>query len=207
MAAATAQTFIHPMEVLNTSLAGGRTGQYSAPFDCAKKILKHEGMGAFFKGYIPNLLGSIPYAGVDLEFLKSHWLDHFSKDTVNPGVAVLLGCGALSSTCGQLASYPLALVRTRTQAHTRTEGSPQLGMDTGTLQRHHPNFVKVLPAVGISCVVYENMKQTLGEKELCGLQEDVEKVLGDAASKAEGLGPRGNVEQHLGYDDSLEPNF
>jgi len=34
----------------------------------------------------------------------------------NPGVWVLLACGTVSSTCGQLASYPLALVRTRLQA-------------------------------------------------------------------------------------------
>lgn len=45
------------------------------------------------------------------------------------------------------------------------------------------------------------------EEELRGPQEDVEKVLGDAASKANGLSSRGNVEQHLGHDDSLEPNF
>lgn len=51
-----------------------------------------------------------------LQLLKSHWLDNFAKDSVNPGVVVLLGCGALSSTCGQLASYPLSLVRTRMQA-------------------------------------------------------------------------------------------
>jgi hypothetical protein len=34
----------------------------------------------------------------------------------DPGVFVLLACGTASSTCGQLASYPLALVRTRLQA-------------------------------------------------------------------------------------------
>ena len=34
----------------------------------------------------------------------------------DPGVLVLLACGTTSSTCGQLASYPLALVRTKLQA-------------------------------------------------------------------------------------------
>uniref|UniRef100_A0A8B9XUM0 Mitochondrial adenyl nucleotide antiporter SLC25A24 n=1 Tax=Bos mutus grunniens TaxID=30521 RepID=A0A8B9XUM0_BOSMU len=177
MAGATAQTFIYPMEVLKTRLAVGKTGQYSGMFDCAKKILKYEGMGAFYKGYVPNLLGIIPYAGIDLavyELLKSHWLDNFAKDSVNPGVMVLLGCGALSSTCGQLASYPLALVRTRMQAQAMIEKSPQLNMVglfrrilskeglPGLYRGITPNFMKVLPAVGISYVVYENMKQTLG---------------------------------------------
>lgn len=53
-------------QVLKTRLAVGKTGQYSGIYDCAKKILKHEGFGAFYKGYIPNLLGIIPYAGIDL---------------------------------------------------------------------------------------------------------------------------------------------
>lgn len=48
--------------------------------------------------------------------LKNTWLSYHTKDSANPGVLVLLGCGTISSTCGQLASYPLALVRTRMQA-------------------------------------------------------------------------------------------
>lgn len=51
---------------MKTRLAVSKTGQYSGIFDCAKKTLKHEGIGAFYKGYIPNLLGIIPYAGIDL---------------------------------------------------------------------------------------------------------------------------------------------
>lgn len=34
----------------------------------------------------------------------------------DPGIFVLLGCGTISCTAGQLASYPLALVRTKLQA-------------------------------------------------------------------------------------------
>uniref|UniRef100_A0A8P0P306 Mitochondrial adenyl nucleotide antiporter SLC25A24 n=2 Tax=Canis lupus familiaris TaxID=9615 RepID=A0A8P0P306_CANLF len=177
LAGATAQTIIYPMEVVKTRLAIGKTRQYSGIFDCAKKILKHEGMGAFYKGYVPNLLGIIPYAGIDLavyELLKAHWLDNYAKDSVNPGVMVLLGCGALSSTCGQLASYPLALVRTRMQAQAMIEGNKPMNMVglfqqiiskegiPGLYRGITPNFMKVLPAVGISYVAYEKMKQTLG---------------------------------------------
>ncbi|XP_015680675.2 calcium-binding mitochondrial carrier protein SCaMC-1 [Protobothrops mucrosquamatus] len=177
MAGATAQTSIYPMEVLKTRLAVGKTGQYSGMFDCAKKILKTEGVKAFYKGYIPNILGIIPYAGIDLaiyEALKKMWLEKYATDSANPGVLVLLGCGTLSSTCGQLSSYPLALIRTRMQAQAMVESGPQLNMvglfqkiiaKEGILGLYRgiaPNFMKVLPAVSISYVVYEKMKENLG---------------------------------------------
>lgn len=55
-----------PLQVLKTRLTLRKTGQYSGMFDCAKKILQKEGVKAFYKGYIPNILGIIPYAGIDL---------------------------------------------------------------------------------------------------------------------------------------------
>ncbi|KAM7161667.1 mitochondrial adenyl nucleotide antiporter SLC25A24 isoform 2-T2 [Macrochelys suwanniensis] len=72
LAGATAQTSIYPMEVLKTRLAVGKTGQYYGMFDCAKKILKREGLKAFYKGYVPNILGIIPYAGIDLAVYELH---------------------------------------------------------------------------------------------------------------------------------------
>lgn len=177
LAGATAQTAIYPMEVMKTRLTLRKTGQYSGMFDCAKKILKKEGVKAFYKGYIPNILGIIPYAGIDLavyESLKNAWLSRYAKDTANPGILVLLGCGTLSSTCGQLASYPLALIRTRMQAQASIEGSEQMSMNRmvktivekegffGLYRGILPNFMKVIPAVSISYVVYEYMKSGLG---------------------------------------------
>lgn len=53
-------------QVLKTRLALRRTGQYSGIADCAKHIFQKEGLAAFYKGYIPNMLGIIPYAGIDL---------------------------------------------------------------------------------------------------------------------------------------------
>nr|XP_054105590.1 calcium-binding mitochondrial carrier protein SCaMC-3 isoform X10 [Callithrix jacchus] len=51
-----------------------------------------------------------------METLKNWWLQQYCHDSADPGILVLLACGTISSTCGQIASYPLALVRTRMQA-------------------------------------------------------------------------------------------
>ncbi|XP_036408412.1 calcium-binding mitochondrial carrier protein SCaMC-3b isoform X2 [Megalops cyprinoides] len=177
LAGATAQTIIYPMEVLKTRLTLRKTGQYSGMADCAKKILCNEGVLAFYRGYVPNTLGIIPYAGIDLavyETLKNAWLQRYCVDSADPGVLVLLGCGTVSSTCGQLASYPLALVRTRMQAQASVDGAPKLSMlgqfkhivsqegVPGLYRGIAPNFLKVIPAVSISYVVYEHMKKALG---------------------------------------------
>lgn len=54
------------LQVLKTRLALRKTGQYSGIANCAKQIFQKEGLGAFYKGYVPNMLGIIPYAGIDL---------------------------------------------------------------------------------------------------------------------------------------------
>lgn len=135
--------------MLKTRLALRTTGQYAGISDCAKRIFWREGLAAFYKGYVPNMLGIIPYAGIDLavyevsaatfsfsssssstatppisvltclscddpQTLKNSYLQQYGAS--DAGVLVLLACGTVSSTCGQLASYPLALVRTRMQA-------------------------------------------------------------------------------------------
>ncbi|XP_043819926.1 calcium-binding mitochondrial carrier protein SCaMC-1-like isoform X2 [Dromiciops gliroides] len=173
LAGATAQTLIYPLEVIKTRLALGRTGQYSGMFSCAMQIMKNEPLGTFYKGYIPNFLSILPYAGIDLsvyEILKNYWLNNYAEDSVNPGVLLLLLCSASSNFCGQLASYPLNLVRTQMQA----QGAPQKNIYyffqeiiakeglLGLFRGITPNFVKVLPAVGISCVVFEKAQKLLG---------------------------------------------
>lgn len=175
MAGAIAQSTIYPMEVLKTRLALRRTGQYRGIKDCARKIYAAEGVKSFYRGYIPNLIGIIPYAGIDLavyETLKQFYKSRHPEGE-DPGIGALLLCGTTSSTCGQLASYPLALVRTKLQARAaigdssdtmfglfktiiQTEGP--LGLYRGLA----PNFMKVAPAVSISYVVYEHVRKLLG---------------------------------------------
>ncbi|XP_076001673.1 mitochondrial adenyl nucleotide antiporter SLC25A23 [Genypterus blacodes] len=176
LAGAMAQTTIYPMEVLKTRLTLRKTGQYSGIADCAKQILQKEGVAAFYKGYVPNMLAIIPYAGIDLavyETLKFAWLRR-NTGFADPGVMVLVGCGAVSTTCGQLASYPLALIRTRMQAQASVKGAPRLSMAAllhniviqegvaGLYRGLSPNLLKVLPAVSVSYVAYEYTRIFLG---------------------------------------------
>lgn len=111
------QTVIYPMEVLKTRLALRKTGQYTSIVDAALKIYSHEGIKSFYRGYVPNMLGIIPYAGIDLavyETLKNKYLRQHENE--QPSFMLLLACGSASSTLGQVCSYPLALIRTRLQA-------------------------------------------------------------------------------------------
>lgn len=180
------QTIIYPLEVLKTRLALRKTGQYEGIMDATLKIYAKEGIRSFYRGYVPNMLGIIPYAGIDLavyETLKRKYLKKHETDIMNdrPSIFVLLGCGTTSSTLGQLCSYPLALVRTRLQAQvisaskfsTERNNSNHTMVDvfkriiategiTGLYRGVTPNFIKVLPAVSISYVVYEYSSQALG---------------------------------------------
>ncbi|XP_047580867.1 calcium-binding mitochondrial carrier protein SCaMC-1-like [Lutra lutra] len=177
LAGATAQTCIYPMEVFKEKLNLGKTGQYSGIIDCGKKLLKEEGVRTFFRGYIPNFLGILPYAGIDFavyELLKNYWLEHHAGESTDPGIRILLGCSTLSHTCAQIATFPLTLIRTRMQVQALEEKETTTSMIHLIQEIHNnegkrgffrgltPNIIKVLPSVGISCVVYEIVGQHLG---------------------------------------------
>ncbi|KER19495.1 hypothetical protein T265_11755 [Opisthorchis viverrini] len=102
-----------------------KSGQYSSIFDCARKLYHENGWRIFYRGYVPNILGILPYAGIELalfETFKQTYARWTSKDGKEPSgppsVYVSVSAGALSSVCGQLGTYPLALVRTKLQAQT-----------------------------------------------------------------------------------------
>ena len=95
-------------------------------------------------------------------------------DTIKPLPKVLIACGTASTLCGQLVSYPLTLVRTRLQAQevpmnsidrdTMTKLLIRIWRNEGIRGLYRgilPNIIKVVPAVSMSYVVYENIKKSL----------------------------------------------
>ncbi|XP_076225209.1 short Calcium-binding Mitochondrial Carrier isoform X4 [Nomia melanderi] len=175
LAGGISQSAIYPLEVLKTRFALRKTGEFSGLLDAMKKIYKQGGLKAFYRGYIPNLIGILPYAGIDLavyETLKNRYLRTHNKNE-QPPFWILLLCGTASSTAGQVCSYPLALVRTRLQANIALDKSADTMVGVfkdivrkegirGLYRGLTPNFLKVAPAVSISYMVYENIRRLLG---------------------------------------------
>jgi len=54
------------VQVLKTRLVLRKTGQYANSVDCAQRIWRHEGVRGFYRGFLPNVIGILPYAGIDL---------------------------------------------------------------------------------------------------------------------------------------------
>jgi solute carrier family 25 phosphate transporter 23/24/25/41 len=99
-------------------------------------------------------------------------MEHNNQINDHPSIPVLLLCGTASSICGQMLSYPLALVRTRLQAQEKpldssermTQIFKQIWKNEGIRGLYRgllPNIMKSVPAVSISYVVYENTKKNL----------------------------------------------
>lgn len=151
-----------------------RLQRYRGIVDCLRQTIQAGGARGIYAGLGTSTLGILPYAGTDLAVYS--WLkDRYAArhpDSV-PVVPVLLGCGALSSTAGQLLAYPVQLVRTKVQAQglpgMRHHGGPlQCARTTlaeegvaGLYRGIGPNFLKSLPAISVSYAVFETVKTQL----------------------------------------------
>jgi len=176
LAGVISQMLVYPLDCMKVRMAASPTKlNMSTAFTQA---YRSGGVKAFYRGITASVLGVIPYAGIDLavyETLKTAYTDYQIKkgadpQAKHPSVLVPLACGTISSTIAQFASYPLALVRTRLQAQGLPNSERYSGMTdafTKTLKKEGfvglykgmgPNLLKVVPAVGISYVVYESVK-------------------------------------------------
>uniref|UniRef100_T1II66 EF-hand domain-containing protein n=1 Tax=Strigamia maritima TaxID=126957 RepID=T1II66_STRMM len=183
LAGTCSQLLIYPIEVMKTRLALRKTGEFLGLIHAIKIIYKREGIMSFYRGFVPNICGIIPYAGIDLtvyETMKKYFLHHYHYEVDNKGKRpflygfIILMCGTTSCTVGQMSSYPFALIRTRLQAQsvvrlrsnstmtgefrTILQQDGFLGLYRGML----PTFLKVIPAVSISYLVYEFIRHLFG---------------------------------------------
>ncbi|KUJ23120.1 mitochondrial carrier [Mollisia scopiformis] len=181
------QLCVYPMDTLKfrmqcESVAGGPTGN-KLIIATAKKMIQEGALRTSYRGLTMGLVGMFPYSAIDLgtfEFLKARLARYNAKvlgcheEDAMPG-SFATGCiGAFSGAFGATLVYPINLLRTRLQAqgtilHPPTyDGIWDVAQKTvknegfrGLFKGITPNLLKVVPAVSITYVVYENSKKIM----------------------------------------------
>ena len=126
LAGSISSIFANPIWMLNTRLINMRKEDANVTeIQLIRQIWKNEGVGAFFKGVIPNLVLVLnPIINfVVYEMLKKPVLKKYGKEKLIPFSAIFL-ISSIGKILATFATYPILTLRTRLQANEKkVEGS------------------------------------------------------------------------------------
>ncbi|EFJ06594.1 hypothetical protein SELMODRAFT_233298 [Selaginella moellendorffii] len=185
-----AMSATYPMDMIRGRLTvqtKGSESSYNGMLHAARTIVRMEGWQALYKGWLPSVIGVVPYVGLNFavyESLKDYIVKEEPFGPV-PGseLAVLtkLGCGAVAGATGQTVAYPLDVIRRRMQMggwYTTTINGQKVQVHyngmldafsqtvkkegfTALYKGLVPNSVKVVPSIALAFVTYEIMKDLM----------------------------------------------
>ncbi|RDY02094.1 Mitochondrial adenine nucleotide transporter ADNT1, partial [Mucuna pruriens] len=165
--------------------------QYRGMLHALSTVFREEGPRALYKGWLPSVIGVIPYVGLNFSVYESlkDWLIRskafgIAQDS-ELSVTTRLACGAAAGTVGQTVAYPLDVIRRRMQmvgwknaasvvageGKSKIEYTGMVDAFRKTVQHEGfgalykglvPNSVKVVPSIAIAFVTYEMVKDILG---------------------------------------------
>jgi solute carrier family 25 phosphate transporter 23/24/25/41 len=180
----------YPMDMVRgrITIQEGTNQQYRGMLHATRSIVAEEGVLALWKGWLPSVIGVIPYVGLNFavyETLKDVLIKMYDcRDERDLTIATRLACGAVAGTTGQTVAYPFDVVRRRLQV-SGWAGARELHADHGAAVAYRgmgdcfvrtikeegvkalfkglaPNYLKVVPSIAIAFVSYEQVKELLG---------------------------------------------
>ena len=189
LAGALAVSITYPFDIIRARIAydlahSKNTTERSNIFKLTVNQLSKEGdmvksnipFRGFYQGFIPTILGIIPYAGVSFFVFESskQYLRKRNKTYDLPSFQIFAS-GLLAGAMGQTIAYPLDVIRRRMQLFRITEHLPHNHYNSGiiiaikSIVNTHGwvrgvfsglsiNYIKVAPASGVSFIVYETLK-------------------------------------------------
>lgn len=115
LAGMTSVAITYPLDMVRARMAVTYKDKYRSLLEVFIKIVREEKVFTLYRGFMPTIIGIIPYAGVNwlvYETLKYRVTVFYGRD---PKPYERLICGALAGLCGQTLSYPLDIIRRRMQ--------------------------------------------------------------------------------------------
>ncbi|XP_006643743.2 mitochondrial substrate carrier family protein B-like [Oryza brachyantha] len=180
LAGITAASVTYPLDVVRTRLATQKTTRYyKGIFHAVSTICRDEGVKGLYKGLGATLLGVGPSIAISFtvyESLRSHWQMERPQDST---AVVSLFSGSLSGIASSTATFPLDLIKRRMQLQGAAGTTPVCKSSiTGTVRQIFqkeglrgfyrgivPEYLKVVPSVGIAFMTYETLKGLLSSMD------------------------------------------
>ncbi|KAJ0634708.1 putative mitochondrial carrier protein [Helianthus annuus] len=189
-----AMSATYPMDLVRGRLTvqtDKSPSQYRGIAHALATVLREEGPRALYKGWLPSVIGVVPYVGLNFAVYESlkDWLiktkPYGIAEDAELSVTTKLACGAAAGTVGQTVAYPLDVIRRRMQMVGWKHAASVVTADgksaleyTGMVDAFRktvryegfgalykglvPNSVKVVPSIAIAFVSYEVVKDLLG---------------------------------------------
>jgi len=175
LSGATLTSCIYPLEYTQALLA---SGGFNGIIECFRSTIRDEGIRGIYRGYVPTLLGIVPYTGTmfwSYGLLKTY----FSKDgPLKDWQKILLG--AFSGAFSQTISYPLDTIRKRIAVQGRIGEKKKVY--NGTIDAFKKiyraegirgfyggvlvNAIRAAPSQAIQFVTYGYIMKALGGKDV-----------------------------------------
>ncbi|RWS25736.1 mitochondrial coenzyme A transporter SLC25A42-like protein [Leptotrombidium deliense] len=178
LAGVTATSATYPLDLARARMAVYHKEVYNNIFEVFMKTARDEGIRALYRGYLPTIMGVIPYAGTSFftyETLKVFHNEFYGVVEPHPLERMLFG--AIAGALGQITAYPLDIVRRRMQTRpgytavipTLKRVVNQEGV-RGLFKGISMNWVKGPIAVGISFTTFDLVSKFLRNLEFftCG---------------------------------------
>uniref|UniRef100_A0A672QB98 Calcium-binding mitochondrial carrier protein Aralar1-like n=1 Tax=Sinocyclocheilus grahami TaxID=75366 RepID=A0A672QB98_SINGR len=179
IAGATGATAVYPIDLVKTRMQNQRsTGSfvgelmYKNSFDCAKKVLRYEGVFGFYRGLVPQLIGVAPEKAIKLtvnDFVRDKFTT--KDDTIALAAEILAGGCAGGSQV--IFTNPLEIVKIRLQVAGEITTGPRVSALNvvrdlgffGLYKGAKACFLRDIPFSAIYFPVYAHTKAGLADED------------------------------------------
>ncbi|KAI3781609.1 hypothetical protein L2E82_11627 [Cichorium intybus] len=163
-------TFVtYPLDVLRLRMAVDPG--YQTMTNVVVRMLKEEGLGSFYRGLVPSLIGIAPYVAVNFcvfDLVKKSLPEKFRNKTEASLVTAFVAATIATVTC-----YPLDTIRRQMQMRgtpykTVLEAFPGIIAKDGVAGLYRgfvPNALKTLPNSSIRLTTFDAMKRLIAASE------------------------------------------
>ncbi len=155
---------------------------YKGMWDGLTTVARTEGFLRLYNGLLPTLVGIIPYSGIQLsmyDIVRTAICGEDEKPTAMQSFLM----GSLAGVVAQTVSFPIELIRRRMQVRgfeldgvvdpnaAKPKGGAGILQEIKGVYRNDgfrgfyrgllPNYLKIIPAAGVSFLTYEKMKELI----------------------------------------------